>query len=66
MRNLWLEVSDDEYELPVAVADSAEQLSRMTGRHPHAVLDMVSKHKRGLVKKCRFVKVRIDDDDTEM
>ena len=30
-RFLWMEVSNDEYELPLAVADSALELSKVLG-----------------------------------
>lgn len=31
MRYLWIKVTHDEYELPVAVADTARELARMCG-----------------------------------
>lgn len=62
---LWMKVSEDEYELPLAVADSAEELSAMTGRTAGSIQAMVSKYKHGK-KYCgywRTVEIEEDDDD---
>ena len=61
-RYLWIEVTEDEYELPVAVADTSRQLSLMTGYAEYKVRDDYSKWQRGIIKKCRYRKVEIDDD----
>lgn len=59
---LYMEVTDDEYELPVAVADSARELSRMRGVDKHTVSSAIwRKNKRGF-KFCKYVKVVVEDD----
>lgn len=44
---LWMEVSRDEYELPLAVADSAAELSRVLGlKDANSVLSAISRARR--------------------
>lgn len=45
-RFLWLEVTKDEYELPVAVADSAAELSEVLGLDADSVMSSYSRAKR--------------------
>lgn len=47
-RFLWMEVSNDEYELPLAVADSALELAKVLGlKDENSVISSVSRAKRG-------------------
>ena len=52
---IYMEVTQDEYELPVAVADSASELARMAGVSP----EMVRVHTKR--PGGRFVRVEADD-----
>lgn len=61
---LWMKVTDDEYELPLAVADTASELARMCGLNKNGVLVAISNAKRRKTK-CQYVKVVIDDEDQE-
>lgn len=54
---IWMEVTKDEYELPVAIADTAEELSEMTGSTVAMITSTASKMKHGRIKNGRFVKV---------
>ena len=45
-RFLWLEVTKDEFELPVAVADSAAELSEVLGLDAGSVMSSCSRAKR--------------------
>ena len=58
---VYMLVSNDKYELPLMVEDSAAELSRRLGLHPNTVANTIScDKKRGY--RCRYVKVEIDDD----
>lgn len=58
-RNLWLMVSDDGYELPMVVADSAGELARMLGITEATIYHQISNaRKHGYF--CRYVKVRVE------
>lgn len=63
-RFVWMKVSDDEYELPVAVADSLAALARLCGVTEASIYSSMSKARHG-IRKTLYRKVRIDLDDTE-
>ena len=54
---LWLAVTPDKYELPIAVADTAVELSKMLGLHSNAVTKLYHLHKTGKYKKCTKYKI---------
>lgn len=57
---LWLAVTPDEYELPLAVADTARELGNMVGINGDTVIDAVLKQRDGSLSGRKFVKVRND------
>lgn len=59
---VWMMVSNDKYELPVAVADSVEELADIVGRKRNTIESAISRHKNGKIKKTKFVKVEIDEE----
>lgn len=63
-RFVWMKVSDDEYELPVAVADSLAALARLCGVTEASIYSSMSKARHG-IRKTLYRKVQIDLDDTE-
>lgn len=54
---LWLAVETDEYELPLAVTDTARELGEIYGIKKDSVIDMVSKGKSGKISGRKFIKV---------
>ena len=52
---------DDEFELPLAIADSASELARMVGVSPNTIKSATSAVKHGRVKRSRYIYV----DDTD-
>lgn len=62
-RTVWLKVTDDEYELPVAFGDTAEDLARECGTTAGSIISSVSKAKRGVYKSTPYRKVRIEIED---
>lgn len=63
---LWMEVTRDEYELPVAVGRSAGELAMKIGVERNAIFSAIRKarirqEKQGHAR-CRYVKVVIDDE----
>ena len=58
---VYMEVTKDKYELPLALADSARELSRMTGATKSTIYKSVSRIKTGKHKQGRFVKVEFED-----
>ena len=62
---VWLMISDDKYELPLAVADTAVDLARMVGTTANAIRSSFDHYKHGATKSSRFRKVEIDDGSME-
>ena len=64
MRAVYMAVTDDAYELPIAVADGMREIARTMGVDPACVF----RHVHGMVKgkykmPCKFVKVYIEDQE---
>ena len=57
----WLCVEADEYELPLAVADTARELGEMMGTNKHNVETFVSKNSNGRIKVEKYLKVRREE-----
>lgn len=54
---LWIAVDIDEYELPLAVADSAEELGRMFGVTKTTIFNAVGKNLNGKLNGRKYMKV---------
>lgn len=58
---IWMEVTRDKYELPVAVAGTAAELAKMVGVTLRAVQKcQVDAKKRG--KPGKYIRVEVDED----
>lgn len=63
MKNcVYMQVTPDEYELPMAVANSPRELSQITGFTVNQILSRISLNKSGKVKKRQFIKVEVSDE----
>ena len=64
-QDIWMKVTMDEYELPVAVADTAVQLAKMCEISVSNIYSSMShvKHQYRGHKKCCYVKVRVRVDE---
>ena len=56
-------VTDDEYELPLYVAETAEELSRITGVNVNTIRSSVSHVRSGRNKSSIYQKVEWSEDD---
>jgi ribosomal protein L7Ae-like RNA K-turn-binding protein len=59
---IWLAVEADKYELPLAVAETAEELGEMIGVKKHTIRNCIYKGFDGRQSGRKYVKVRIDDE----
>ena len=59
---LYLRVTKDKYELPVAVADSPRELAKMTGVSRDGILSALSHVRAGQVKSSVYKVVEVEDD----
>lgn len=62
---VYMQVTDDKYELPIYVCDSVPELSKLSGRTNDNIHCCLSKVKSGRSKKSIFVKVDIGECDGE-
>lgn len=66
METMWMKVTKDKYELPLAVADTAGQLARLLGISQETIYSTYhsaeAERKKGRKVKCKYVKVVFDDD----
>ena len=58
---LWMLVTNDKYELPIAVADSAADLARMLGINANTIYSAVCRTDK-LGYWSRYVRVEVEDD----
>lgn len=56
---LYLKVTTDRYQLPVAVADNAKALSKMTGVTLASLYSMLSRNEGG------FMKIKIEESEED-
>lgn len=56
---LWLAVTPDQYELPLAVADTAEQLGALIGLKRGSVISLVERGASGKKTGRKLLKVRV-------
>lgn len=60
--SLYLAVSEDEYELPIAVAGSAQELERLLGLGKGTVSSHISHAKSRKRKRQRYFKIEIEEE----
>ncbi len=58
-----MKVTDDEYELPVAIANTMKELAQILGVKKDTISGCISRYNRGLASHSAYRKVEIDDDE---
>ena len=58
----WLVVTADEYELPLAVADTSRELAKMYGTTKTNVENCIRRRNAGQVNGYKYVKVLNDEN----
>lgn len=61
-RTVWLKVTIDKYELPVAVADSSAELARICGTTAQSIQSSMS-HAKHDGRRSPYRKIRVEIDD---
>lgn len=61
MKVLWMEVTKDKYELPVAVADTQGELAEMRGTTKDRIKSCYSKYKLEITKECKYRRVEVEE-----
>lgn len=65
MKHLWLKVTQDEYELPLVVARSADELAKMCGVGKEVIFRQINRQKANPKVKPRYVRVEYMDEELE-
>ena len=66
IRAVYMAVTDDAYELPLAIGDSCRELGRIIGLDPGEICRLVNGKRKGVYKKGRkFVRVYVEDDSRD-
>jgi len=58
-KTLWLKVTPDKYELPVAVADDPYELAEMVGGKVNNIYSAVSHVEAGRTKRSIYIRVKV-------
>ena len=59
---IWMMVTRDKYELPLAIADTARELAKLTGYHVGSIVTGANGVKNGKLKRSYFRKVNIEEE----
>lgn len=59
---MYMAVTTDEYELPLAIGDTARELGELVGVSANLIHSTISKNQTGKNRKMRFVKVEPLED----
>lgn len=62
MLMVWMEVTQDKYQLPVAVAESIKELSMITGTPKSAISQSACRMRNGQHLRGRFLSVEIEEE----
>lgn len=67
MKYVWELINvDDELELPILIADTADELGRLIGGvSGRSIVKEYSRFTNGIITECRYRKIQIDYDDKE-
>lgn len=63
MPKVWMRITRDKYELPLAIADSAEELAEICNVKRETVASMVSSYEKGKLKTSRYICVNVEEDE---
>ena len=61
---VYMEVTQDKYELPVAVADSVKELAKLVGVKKDTIWTMIN-HAKNRGGKCKYIKVELEEGEID-
>ena len=59
---IWMEISRDRFELPLAVADTAYELSKLTGEKVSTIYSCESQARKG-GWWSKFIRIETEDEE---
>ena len=60
---VYMKVTRDKYELPVAIANTMKELAQILGVKKDTISGCISRYNRGIASHSAYRKVEIDDDE---
>lgn len=63
---VYIEVTTDRYSHIIQMADSLEELAKLSHTTKKSISSHISHHKKGEIKTERYAKVEITEDDDEL
>lgn len=64
-QKLYLAVTPDRYELPLAVCLSADELGRCFGMKGCSVLRDIWRKSEGKMRGAKFIRIEVEEDENE-
>lgn len=64
MKYLWMKVTKDKYQLPLAVADTSNQLAELCGVNKEVIFRQINRQKNN--PKINPIYVRVEYGDEEL
>lgn len=61
---IWMKVTQDEFELPLAIADSSTELAIICGTTANNIRSTVAKGRSGIIKNPSFIVVKVEEGET--
>ena len=62
---VYAKVTRDEYELPIAIADSVPELAKITGATVNSIYTNITHQKRGQIKNGSYKRIDIGDAEED-
>lgn len=62
---VWMKVTDDEYELPVIVADTSKELAKKCGVSAMTIRALASRVRSGERKSSTYICVEIEEKEEQ-
>ena len=60
---VWMKVTQDEYELPLAIADTSVELAQICGTTANSIRSTVAKARKGIIRNPSYVLVMVEEGE---
>lgn len=60
---VYMQVSKDEYQLPLAIADSAVELARICGTNPNCIHSSICHAEKKKNHRISYIRVKVDEQE---
>lgn len=58
-KSIWMKITSDRFELPVAVADTAVELAKLCGVTANGIYSQMSRVRSGELESCPYLRITI-------